>query len=145
MERLKFYNLPFEPDEGKLVYIEHIYNNVANEFIADNINFIRRLFAEACMEFVYVPVDCHGMKTSDAEKVLHECLHPLYSYKVLVPCLLRYVDDEGVGETFECYELDCRSVYTVRKSMLEVFSMLPSRIDAMNEDCDMSLNKLDKL
>lgn len=49
------HDIPFVPDKKEVFYLENDYNEEANKFIRENINYIRELFAKKGLRFTYLP------------------------------------------------------------------------------------------
>lgn len=49
------FNIPFEPEEKEVFYIENEYDEDANRYVRENIEYIRERLAEKGYSFVYLP------------------------------------------------------------------------------------------
>lgn len=64
-----FKNLPFEPEEKQVIYVENQYNERINVLIRDNYEWLKWTFRQAGLDFVYLPM---FFKDDDIrEKVLY--------------------------------------------------------------------------
>ncbi len=66
---IAFRNLPFEPDRRQVVYVENQYDEYINAIIKSHYEQLKRTFAMAHLEFVYLPMFFNDEETK--EKVLY--------------------------------------------------------------------------
>lgn len=52
---VKLFNIPFEPDEHEVFYIENEYDEAANRYILQNLDYITEKLAAKGLSFVYLP------------------------------------------------------------------------------------------
>ncbi|MCQ2239303.1 MAG: hypothetical protein MJZ73_08730 [Bacteroidaceae bacterium] len=52
---IRFNNLPFEPEKNQVIYIEKVYNEEINHFIATNYSYLRTRFEQQGKDFIYIP------------------------------------------------------------------------------------------
>lgn len=53
---LSFKNLPFTPVVGQVIYIENSYNEILNDFINNNYEWLKSEFSSHDLEFCYLPL-----------------------------------------------------------------------------------------
>lgn len=64
-----FSNLPFEPDERQVIYVEYLYDEQVNRRIRKNYDQIRWMFRRSNLDFIYLPMFFNDKEIR--EKVLY--------------------------------------------------------------------------
>lgn len=59
--------LPVEPDSNQVFYVESRKNQAFEDYIRNNYDMLRRMFAEKDLEFVYLPLYAENMTAADFE------------------------------------------------------------------------------
>lgn len=52
---LKLRSLPYPMQDNQVIYVESEFNTAVNEFIRENCFYIKRLFEQEGLEFIYIP------------------------------------------------------------------------------------------